>query len=61
MSKTESATRRDFLRLAGASAPAAVAAIAAPAAVKAAAAEEASAEGLRRTEHVEKYLETARF
>ena len=60
MSKTESATRRDFLRLAGASAPAAVAAIAAPAAVKAAAAEEASAEGLR-TEHVEKYLETARF
>ena len=61
MSEKDTATRRDFLKLAGASAPAAAVAVVAPGAAKAAAADETSREGLRRTEHVRKYLETARF
>ncbi len=61
MSEKETATRRDFLKLAGASAPAAAAAMIAPGAAKAAAVEIEESEGLRRTEHVDKYLESARF
>ena len=51
--------RRDFLKLAGTAAPAAVAAAAlSPEKAEAA---EAAGEGMRKTEHVKKYLETARF
>lgn len=56
------ASRRDFLKLAAAGAPAvAVTAVAGTRAEAGVAAAEAPGEGLRRTEHVEKYLETARF
>ncbi len=60
--KTE-ATRRDFLKLAGVSAPGAVSALAmsAGAAGAADAEEMSSGTGLRSTEHVLKYLETARY
>ncbi|MDJ0629014.1 MAG: ubiquinol-cytochrome c reductase iron-sulfur subunit N-terminal domain-containing protein [Rhodobacter sp.] len=52
-------SRRDFLKLAGTAAPAAVAAAAlAPDSAEAA---EATGEGMRKTEHVKKYLESARF
>ena len=58
--KKDGASRRDFLKLAGTSAPAAVAAMAVGA--EAASAEEiAEGSGLRKTEHVEKYLASARF
>ena len=51
--------RRDFLKLAGVAAPAAaVAAVAAP---KTAMAEAPKSSGLRKTEHVKKYLDSARF
>ncbi len=60
MSEKETASRRDFLKLAGASAPGAVAALAAGQAADAAEAVEAG-DGLRKTEHVRKYLESARF
>ena len=60
MREKEAATRRDFLKLAAASAPAAAVAAVAPAGAQAAADETARA-GLRETEHVRKYLETARF
>jgi len=57
--KKEGASRRDFLKLAGTSAPAAVAAVAVGAP---AAAEEAdTGSGLKKTEHVKKYLASARF
>lgn len=60
MSEKERANRRDFLKLAATSAPAAaVAAVAAPGSAEAAA-EEAS-EGLRATEHTKKYYDSARF
>ena len=52
-------SRRDFLKLAGTAAPAAAAAAAlSPQAAEAA---EMEGEGLRKTEHVKKFLETARF
>lgn len=58
--KKEGASRRDFLKLAGTSAPAAVAAMAVS--TEAASAEEVQeAAGLRKTEHVSKYLASARF
>lgn len=58
--KKEGASRRDFLKMAGTSAPAAVAAMAVS--TEAASAEEApQALGLRKTEHVKKYLASARF
>ncbi len=61
MEKKEAGSgRRDFLKLAGVSAPAAVAA-AAVGSAPAEASEEIAGEGLRKTEHVKKYLETARF
>lgn len=55
------ASRRDFLRLAAAGAPAAaVAAVAAPAAADERPEETAKA-GLRQTEHTKKYYDSARF
>lgn len=54
------ASRRDFLRLAAAGAPAmAVAAVAAPAAADEA--EQTAKTGLRQTEHTKKYYDSARF
>ena len=53
-------SRRDFLKLAGTSAPVAVVALAASTG-EAEAAQAESALGLQKTEHVRKYLETARF
>lgn len=54
------ASRRDFLKLAAAGAPAAaVAAVAAPAAADEP--EETAKAGLRLTEHVKKYYDSARF
>lgn len=53
------ASRRDFLKLAAAGAPAvAVATVAAPAAAEP---EEASGDGLRLTAHAKKYYDSARF
>ncbi|MEO0912203.1 MAG: twin-arginine translocation pathway signal protein [Pseudomonadota bacterium] len=57
--KTET-SRRGFLKLAGTSAPAAVAAMAAGSEAVADTAEP-EGEGLRKTAHVKAYLETARF
>lgn len=53
------ASRRDFLKLAGTSVPATVVAVAASS--DAAEASEATTGGLQKTEHVKKYLESARF
>ena len=58
--KKDGASRRDFLKLAGTSAPAAVAAIAVGT-TEAAAEEAVEGSGLRKTEHVKKYLASARF
>ena len=58
--KKDGTSRRDFLKLAGASAPAAVAAAAiAPAEAAAEATPQGS--GYRKTEHVKAYLASARF
>jgi len=57
--KKDGASRRDFLKLAGTSAPAAVAAMAVG--TTEAVAEEAKGSGLKKTEHVKKYLASARF
>ena len=57
--KKEGASRRDFLKLAGASAPAAVAAVAVGS--EAAADEVQPGSALKKTEHVKKYLASARF
>lgn len=54
------ASRRDFLKLAGTSAPAAAVALAVSGS-DAEAAEPESAMGLEKTAHVKKYLATARF
>jgi len=54
------ASRRDFLKLAGTSAPAAVAAVAVGT-TEAAASESKPGSVLRKTEHVKKYLASARF
>ena len=54
------ASRRDFLKLAGSSAP--VAAVALATGTTQAAAEEApTSMGVTKTEHVKQYLDTARF
>jgi hypothetical protein len=58
--KKDGSSRRDFLKLAGTSAPAAVAAMAVGA-TEAAADEVAQGSGLKKTEHVKKYLASARF
>lgn len=60
MSEKETASRRDFLKLAGATAPGAVAALAVGETAEAAEAVETGT-GLRKTEHVRKYLDSARF
>jgi len=59
MTDQKAASRRDFLKLAAAAAPATAVTVVAGG-TEAAAAETATA-GLRKTAHVEKYLETARF
>ncbi len=59
MTDDKAASRRDFLKLAATAAPAAAVTVVAGS-TEAAAAETATA-GLRKTEHVEKYLESARF
>lgn len=60
MKKAETGqSRRDFLKLAGTAAPAAAALAALG--PEEAAADEAAGAGLRKTEHVKKYLESARF
>lgn len=57
---SETASRRSFLKLATVGAPsAAVAAVAAPKDAKAA--PETAGSGLRKTEHVKAYLDSARF
>ncbi len=53
-------SRRDFLKMAGTTAPAAAIALAASGG-EAEAAEPESALGMQKTEHVKKYLESARF
>lgn len=57
--KKDGNSRRDFLKLAGTSAPAAVAAMAVGG--QAEASEVAKTSGLPKTEHVKKYLASARF
>jgi len=57
----DSATRRDFLKLTGAAAPAVVAAVAAGTPAAAIPAEETVGSGLSNSAHVQKYLELARF
>ena len=60
--KTPATSRRNFLKLAAAGAPvAATAAVVGTPAASQAVEEPASAMGLRKTEHVEKYLDSARF
>ncbi len=54
-------SRRNFLKLAGAAAPAAVAAATISPAEAEAAELEAAGEGLRKTAHVKAYLDSARF
>lgn len=54
-------SRRDVLKLVGAGAPVALAAAAIGGTPAAAAAPDGSGAGLRKTEHVKKYLESARF
>lgn len=54
-------SRRDILKLGAATVPAAVAAVATGAGAGEAAAAEARSDGLRKTAHVRKYWETARF
>lgn len=58
--KKDGASRRDFLKFAGTSAPAAVAAMTVGAG-EAAADEATKTSGLRKTEHIKKYLASARF
>lgn len=59
--KAVSEGRRSFLKLAALGAPAAVAAAAGGEAAQAAPAPGPNAAGYRKTDHVKKYLDTARF
>jgi len=59
MSEDKAASRRDFLKLAATGVPA-VAAVAVTGG-RAEAGEPVAGEGLRRTDHVERYLASARF
>ncbi|MEZ5716289.1 MAG: twin-arginine translocation signal domain-containing protein [Paracoccaceae bacterium] len=59
--KSEGSSRRDFLKLGGIAAPAAVLAAAAGSPVEAGEAAEIKAGGMPDTPHTRKYLETARF
>lgn len=56
----EGMLRRDFLKIAGTAAPAAVAAVTVGA-TKAEAAEPVQTSGMRKTAHVQQYLDSARF
>ncbi|MGF1500923.1 MAG: twin-arginine translocation pathway signal protein [Paracoccaceae bacterium] len=58
---TKAASRRDFLKLATTAAPAAAVAAVAGGTAEEASAAQPTALGLRKTEHVRKYLESARF
>ncbi len=58
--KGEPTKRRDFLKLASVSVPAAAVAVAAGTTAKAATAED-TGEGLRDTQHTRAYFESARF
>lgn len=59
--RQEGASRRDFLKLASAAPAAAAAAVASGGAASAAVEQPESSLGLRKTEHVRKYLDSARF
>jgi len=59
-SNSDKTNRRDFLKLAATSAPAAVAAVAAGS-TEAAAATESQASGLKDTAHTRAYYDSARF
>jgi len=63
MSRTEdkAASRRDFLKLASVSAPAAAASVVVSGTAAEAAPEAATGEGLRDTAHTRAYFESARF
>ncbi len=56
--KTDKATRRDFLKVAAASVPAAAVAVAAP---KAATADTVVEDGMQDTAHTRAYYDSARF
>jgi len=60
-SKEEKASRRDFLKLASVSAPAAVAAVALTGSEAQAAEPEQEGSGLRDTAHTRAYFESAKF
>ena len=59
--KTEGASRRDFLKLAGTAAPAAVAAVAVSGSEAEAAAPDLSLEKMQDTAHTRAYLDSTRF
>jgi hypothetical protein len=59
--RKEGASRRDFLKLTAVAAPAATVVLASGGAAQAGTASPDESGGLQKTEHVRKYLETARF
>lgn len=59
--KSEGASRRDFLKLAGTAAPAAAVAVAASGSVAEAAPVDPSSNTIQDTEHTRAYLASARF
>jgi len=61
MTNDKGASRRDFLKLTGASVPAAAVAAAGTVAPAVAAESGVGTAGLRKTDHVKKYLDSARF
>lgn len=61
MAKKEAATRRDFLKLAGTTAPAAAVAVATGSSTAEAAEPDLTSEKMQDTAHVRTYYETARF
>ena len=61
MSKKEEASRRDFLKLAGAVAPAAAVAVASGGTVAEAAAPDLTREEMQDTAHTRAYYDSARF
>ena len=61
MAEKETASRRDFLKLAGTAAPVAAVAVVAGASTTEAAEPDLSSEKMQDTAHVRTYYETARF
>ena len=61
MSDDKAASRRDFLKMAATGVPVAAAVAATGGTAEAAGPDTTAGEGLRRTEHVDRYLESARF